>query len=40
MYMYREDLALNYRQCLICPKTKPNQTKSNQTKIYILNIYV
>ena len=24
--MYKKDLALNYQQWLICPKTKPNQT--------------
>ena len=33
--MYEEDLALNNLQCLICHKTKPNQTKS-----YVFNIYV
>ena len=26
IYMYKEDLALNNLQCLICLKTKPNQT--------------
>ena len=26
--MYKEDLALNNLQWLICHKTKPNQTKS------------
>ena len=25
--MYREDLLLNNLQLMICPKTKPNQTK-------------
>ena len=25
--MYKEDLALNNQQWLICHKTKPNQTK-------------
>ena len=28
--MYKEDLALNNLQWLICYKTKPNQTKPNQ----------
>ncbi len=27
IYLYKEDLALNYLQWLICHKTKPNQTK-------------
>ena len=27
MYMYKEDLALNNLQWLICHKTKPNQLK-------------
>ena len=27
LYMYKEDLALNNLQWLICHKTKPNQTK-------------
>ena len=34
MYMYKEDLALNNQQWLICYKTKLNQTKS-----YIFNIF-
>ena len=34
MYMYKEDLALNNLQWLICHKTQPNQI------IYIFNIYV
>ena len=25
-YMYKQDLALNNLQCLVCHKTKPNQT--------------
>ena len=29
IYMYKEDLALNNLQWLICHKTKPNQTKPN-----------
>ena len=33
--VYKEDLALNNLQWLICHKTQPNQTKS-----YIFNIYV
>ena len=33
--MYKEDLALNNLQWLICHKTKPNQTKS-----YMFNIFV
>ena len=28
MYMYKEDLALNNLQWLICHKTQPNQTIS------------
>ena len=35
--MYKEDLALNNLQWLICHKTKPNQIKPNQnihTNIY------
>ena len=35
IYMYKEDVALNNLQWLICHKTKPNQTKS-----YIFDIYV
>ena len=27
IYMYKQDLALNNQQVLICYKTKPNQTK-------------
>ena len=27
LYIYKQDLALNNLQCLICHKTKPNQTK-------------
>ena len=34
MYMYKEDLALNNQQWLICYKTKRNQTNS-----YIFNIF-
>ena len=26
IYLYKEDLALNKLKCLICYKTKPNQT--------------
>ena len=33
IYIYKEGLALNNLQWLICHKTKPNQTKSNQTKL-------
>ena len=33
--MYKEDLALNNLQGLICHKTQLNQTKS-----YLFNIYV
>ena len=29
--MYKEDLALNNQQWLVCHKTKPNQTKIKQT---------
>ena len=35
--MYEEELALNNQQWLIC--LKPNQTKPNQTKSFIFNIY-
>ena len=28
--MYKSDLALDYKQWLICHKTKPNQTKPNK----------
>ena len=28
--MYKEDLALNNLQWLICHKTKPNQTKTKE----------
>ena len=35
IYMYKEDLALNYLQWLICQKNQPNPTKS-----YIFNIYM
>ena len=34
IYMYKEDLALNNLQWLICQKTQPNQI------IYILYIYI
>ena len=27
MYMYKQDLALNNQQWLICHKTKPSQSK-------------
>ena len=26
--MYKQDLALNNKQCLICRKIRPNQTKT------------
>ena len=29
IYTYKKDLVLNKGQCLICHKTKPNQTKSD-----------
>ena len=32
IHMYKKDLALNNQQWLICHKTKPSQTKPNQTK--------
>ena len=35
MCIYKEDLALNDLQWLICQKTKPNQTKSYISYIYI-----
>ena len=31
--MYKEDLALNNQQWLICNKTQPNPTKPNQFKL-------
>ena len=34
--MYKEDLALNNLQWLICHKTQPNQIKLNQTKPIML----
>ena len=40
--MYKEDLALNNLQRVICHKTKPNQTKPIQTKpnhIYLIYMY-
>ena len=36
MYMYKEILALNNLQWLICRKTKPKQTKSY---IYLIHMY-
>ena len=50
--MYKEDLALNYLQCLICHKIQPEQiiyliylykenlALNDQTKSYTFNIYV
>ncbi len=35
--MFKEDLTLNNLQCLICHKTKPNQTKPNP--IYLIYMY-
>ena len=35
--MYKEDMALNNLQWLICHKTKPNQTKPNH--IYLIYMY-
>ena len=35
--MYKEDLALNNLQWLICHKTKPNPTQSNP--IYLIYMY-
>ena len=37
IYMYKEDLALNNQQLLICHKTKSNQIKSNH--IYLIYMY-
>ena len=31
-YIYKNDITLNNLYCLICHKTQPNQTKSNQTR--------
>ena len=36
IYMYKQDLALNNLQWLICHKTQPNQTKPN----HLFNIYI
>ena len=33
--MCKQDLALNEVQWLICPKTKPNQTKRNHISLDI-----
>ena len=33
IYTYKKDLALNNLQWLICHKTKPNQTRPDQTKV-------
>ena len=38
--MYKEDLALNIRQWLICHKTKPNQTKPNGSLSAVTNVDV
>ena len=35
--MYKDDLALNNIQGLVCHKTKPNQTKPN--RIYFIDVY-
>ena len=32
IHVYKEDLAINILQWLICHKTQPNQAKPNQTK--------
>ena len=37
IYMYKEYLAVNNLQWLICHKTKPNQTKPNF--IYLICMY-
>ena len=37
IYMYKEDLALNILQWLMCHQTQPNQTKPNH--IYLIYMY-
>ena len=37
IYMYKEDLALNNPQWLICHKIKPNLTKPNQGEVIKLS---
>ena len=40
IYMYKEDLALNNLQGLIC-QYKPNETKSNETNLsYLPNSFI
>ena len=34
--MYKEDLALINLQWLICHKTQPNQTKPNQSLVFLI----
>ena len=36
--MYKEDLALNYLQWLICHKTKPNHLKKQRHKNLDINV--
>ena len=38
--MYREDLALNNQQFLICNKTKPNQINVVITYVFLSFIYL
>ena len=37
MYMYKEDLALNNLQWLICHKTEPNQAINNLRRLSLLH---
>ena len=39
IYMHKKDLGLNNLHCLICHKTKPNQTKSDDIKIFITSFH-
>ena len=39
IYMYKQDLVLNNLQCLICHKTKPNETNLSNVVI-LLCVYI
>ena len=36
IYIYKQALALNNLQCLICLKTQPNENLNRQTKVFLL----
>ena len=38
--MYKEDLALNNLQWLICHKTQPNQTESTPVFLFLFYLYI